>query len=131
MFQLLSFKSVDDHRGSLVALEECNEVPFEIKRVYYIYGNTKNITRGYHAHKALKQVLICLAGSVKVKVDDGREKNTYELLSPDKGLLIEGLVWREMSHFSENCVLLVLADAVFDEDDYIRDYDNFIRKVNK
>lgn len=123
--ELLSFPIHGDARGSLVALECFKEIPFAIKRIYYIFGTQKNIPRGFHAHKELKQILISVSGSVTIHCEHNLHKRTYHLDSPDKGLLIEGLVWREMHDFSPNCVLLVLASEHYCEADYIRDYDIF------
>lgn len=120
------FPSLGDDRGSLVALEGGNTVPFEIKRVYYIFGTEQNVARGFHAHHNLKQVAICVTGRCRMILDDGKNREEVWLDSPTKGLLIGDLVWREMHDFSEDCVLLVLASEHYDEADYIRDYDTFI-----
>ena len=116
-----------DERGSLIALEENYNTPFAIKRVYYIFGTKEGVRRGFHAHKELKQLAICVSGSCKFHLDDGKEKKEVLLESPDRGLLIEGLIWREMYDFSPDCVLLVLASEYYDESDYIRDYDDFLK----
>ncbi len=118
-----------DNRGSLIALEENHNVPFDVKRVYYIFGTKENIRRGFHAHKNLKQLAICVSGSCTFLLDDGTTKQYIELNTPMQGLLIEGLVWREMYNFSSDCVLMVLADAYYDENDYIREYDDFLKAV--
>lgn len=128
MTKLLDFKILGDNRGSLIALEQNGDIPFDIKRVYYIYG-TKNVRRGFHAHRDLEQVLICVSGNCKVLVDDGQTKENILLDSPDKGLMISGLVWREMFDFSSDCVLMVLASELYDKSDYIRDYDDFLREI--
>ena len=129
MVDIINFKVLGDHRGSLVALEENKDIPFDIKRVYYIYGTQENIRRGFHAHRNLEQILICVSGTCKILVDNGYKKNTILLESPDKGLLISGLEWREMYDFSSDCVLMVLASDFYDEADYIRNYDNFLQEV--
>ncbi len=129
--KLIDFKSMGDARGSLIALEKEHNVPFDIKRVYYIFDTTDGVRRGFHAHKNLKQLAICVKGSCKFLLDDGTDKNIYDLNKPTKGLYIEGLVWREMFDFSPDCVLMVLADAYYDEADYIRDYANFLTEVTK
>jgi len=116
-----------DERGQLIALENMTEqVPFEIKRVYYIFDTTPGTVRGNHAHKNLKQVLICVSGActIECELPDG-SKVQHRLDWPDRGLLIEGLVWREMKEFSKDAVLLVLASEHYDESDYIRKYDEF------
>lgn len=119
-----------DDRGQLVALEEQKEIPFDIKRVYYIYDTMSGVRRGFHAHKSLKQLLICVHGSCKVLLDDGKEKEIVELDKPYEGIFIKNDMWREMYDFSEDAVLLVLASEVYDESDYIRDYDEFLEYVN-
>lgn len=123
--KILNLSIMGDQRGSLIALEKFHNVPFDIKRVYYIFGTKKNVRRGYHAHKNLKQLAICVHGSCKFLLDNGEEINHFTLDSPDKGLLIEGLIWREMYDFSADCVLMVLADSYYDKDDYIKDYNQF------
>ena len=125
--KILTFPIIGDSRGSLVALETFENIPFDIKRVYYIFDTLSDVSRGFHAHKNLKQVLICVKGSCRILLDDGNSKDNIILDSPQTGLLIESLVWREMHDFSEDCVLLVLASEYYDEADYIRDYDNFLR----
>jgi dTDP-4-dehydrorhamnose 3,5-epimerase-like enzyme len=120
-----------DNRGSLIALEENHNVPFDVKRVYYIFSTKENIRRGFHAHKNLKQLAICVSGSCTFLLDDGMTKQYIELNAPTQGLLIEGLVWREMYNFSSDCVLMVLADAYYDENDYILEYDDFLKAVSQ
>lgn len=126
---MIDFTIMGDERGSLIALEEHHNVPFDVKRVYYIFGTKKDIRRGYHAHRDLKQLAICISGSCKFLLDDGKSKHHIELNSPTHGLLIEGLIWREMYDFSEDCVLVVLADNYYTADDYIRDYQQFLKEV--
>lgn len=116
-----------DNRGSLIALEENHNVPFDVKRVYYIFGTKENVRRGFHAHKNLKQLAICVSGSCTFLLDDGKVKEHIALTSPTQGLLIEGLIWREIYDFSADCVLMVLADNYYDESDYIRCYDMFLQ----
>lgn len=125
------FQGHGDGRGELVALEEYKDIPFEIKRVYYIYNTPKNVTRGYHAHKNLKQILICIHGSCKIKLDNGVEQKIIPLEKPYEGLYVESVIWREMFDFSEDAVLMVLASAPYDEKDYIRNYDDFLAYVKK
>ena len=128
--QILEIKG--DERGSLIALESNLNAPFEIKRVYYLFGTKPNVRRGFHAHKNLKQILIAVAGSCKILLDDGKN-NKQELLlnSPNQALLIEDLTWREMFDFSSDCVLLVLASDYYNESDYIRNYQDFLNYVNR
>ena len=125
-----AFQPHGDERGQLVALEELKEIPFHIKRVYYMYGSDVGIVRGKHAHKALKQVLICIHGSCKILLDDGVEKEVVPLEKPYEGLYVTDMVWREMFDFSSDAVLLVLASELYDENDYIRNYDDFLDYVN-
>ena len=126
----LNFKALEDERGSLIALEAMKSIPFEIKRVYYLFATKEDVTRGLHAHKALKQVMICITGNCKVTLDDGVKRESISLDSADKGILVEGLIWREMSDFSSDCVLLVIASELFKESDYIRNYKEFKELVN-
>ena len=118
-----------DERGTLVALEQAKNIPFEIKRVYYMFGTQGNVRRGYHAHKKIRQVAIPLNGSCRFHLDNGREKIDVVLDDPALGLLIEPGVWHEMYDYSKNCILLVLASDIYDENDYIRNYEDFMRSV--
>lgn len=128
----IDFQRLGDERGHLVALEIGMEkaVPFDIKRVYYIYRTGEGVSRGFHAHKQLKQVAICLSGSCRMVLDSGKNREDVLLNSPTKGLLIESMTWREMHDFSADCVLLVLASEHYDETDYIRNYDEFLEMSN-
>lgn len=127
-FKLITIPSLGDSRGELVVLERKGIVPFEVKRLYYIFNTQEGISRGFHAHKQLKQFAICLKGECKMIMDDGQTRKTILLDNPTKGLLISNNVWHEMHDFSSDCVLLVLASDYYDEADYIRDYSEF-RKV--
>lgn len=118
-----------DERGLLVAIEENRHIPFNIKRVYYMYDTQEKVRRGYHAHKKTTQVAIVLKGSCKFLFDDGYTKQDISLDNPAIGLLIEPLMWHEMYDFSEDCILMVLADDFYDESDYIRNYDDFVKLV--
>lgn len=128
LIKWVDFKSLGDERGSLVALEigQEKELPFPIKRVYYIYRTADGVSRGYHAHRDLKQVAICVAGRCRMVLDNGIAREETWMDCPTKGLLIESMVWREMHDFSSDCVLLVLASEHYDENDYIRDYKVFL-----
>lgn len=128
---ILNFDSRGDNRGKLIALEASNNIPFDIKRVYYIFDTVQDVRRGKHAHLDLEQVLLCVSGECKILLDNGDEKETFLLNSPDKGLYIKGLIWREMYDFSPDAVLLVLASDFYDEADYIRNYDEFINATDK
>lgn len=127
LIQWIHFPPLGDERGSLVALETGKTVPFDIKRVYYIFATQKDVARGFHAHKDLKQIIVCVTGKCRMILDDSKVRQEIWLDSPTKGLLISDLVWREMHDFSEDCVLLVLASEHYDESDYIRDYEDFIK----
>lgn len=131
LIQLIDFSPMGDERGSLVALEGLKSVPFEIKRVYYIFATQQGVSRGFHAHKQLKQVAVCVTGRCRLVLDDGNQREAVWLDSPTKGILIEEMVWREMYDFSEDCVLLLLASEYYDEADYIRDYAGYIETVKK
>ena len=127
----IEFQSLGDERGSLVAVEIGQEkaIPFEIQRVYYIYRTEPGVSRGFHAHKNLRQVAIPVAGSCRMLLDDGQKRESVWLNDPSKGLLIESMTWREMHNFSSDCVLLVLASEHYNEKDYIRDYEQFASLV--
>jgi len=122
----IEFEVKGDERGKLIALEGERNIPFPIKRVYYIYGTKPGVARGFHAHKKLRQVAVCLAGRCRMVLDDGKRREEVWLDRPDRGLLIDRMIWREMHDFSEDCVLLVLASDVYREEDYIRSYKSFI-----
>lgn len=128
--KLIHLPVLGDDRGSLIALEGNKNIPFDIKRIYYIYGTKTGVSRGFHAHKALKQVAIAVSGSCRFILDDGIEREDILLNDPAQGLLIESFMWREMHDFSDDCVLMVLANQLYDEDDYIRNYDEFISLSN-
>lgn len=127
--KMVTLKMHGDERGLLVAVEGGTEIPFDIKRVYYITNVSDDKRRGFHAHKALRQVMLCISGSCKVMLDNGREKTDVLLDSPNEGLVIDNVIWREMYDFSPDAVLLVLASEHYDEGDYIRDYDEFIKYI--
>ncbi len=130
MINMLEFKVLGDDRGSLVSLEENANIPFDIKRVYYIFDTESEVSRGFHAHKNLEQVAICVKGSCRFILDDGQARESVILDSPQKGLYIDNNKWREMYDFSDDCVLMVLASNIYDESDYIRNYDDFLKLVN-
>lgn len=118
-----------DDRGKLAVFESINTVPFEIKRVYYLTGTKSNVSRGYHAHKQLEQVAVCVSGKCKMLLDNGSKKEEVWLDSPDRAIRIEPMVWHEMHDFSDDCVLLVLASDYYDEADYIRSYSDFVEAL--
>ena len=121
------FQPHGDDRGQLIALEEFNDIPFQIKRVYYMYDTKEGVVRGKHAHKKLEQILVCIHGSCKIRLDNGKERKVVPLEKPYEGLYVGANMWREMYDFSPDAVLMVLASEVYDEADYIRDYDEFLR----
>jgi dTDP-4-dehydrorhamnose 3,5-epimerase-like enzyme len=124
--KFIDFQTLGDDRGSLVAIEQGKLIPFEIKRIYYLYDTAEGVSRGFHAHRDLKQVAICVSGKCRMVLDNGTVREDVWLDSPTKGLLIESMVWREMHDFSPDCVLLVIASKPYDESDYIRDYREFL-----
>lgn len=124
--KMIQFQAHGDNRGQLIAIEEMKEIPFPIRRVYYMYKTVPDAVRGKHAHRTLQQVLICTSGSCKVLLDDGTEKQTVLLDKPWEGLYISNVLWREMYDFSPDAVLMVLASDWYDEKDYIRNYDDFL-----
>ena len=126
VFNWIDFPPLGDQRGSLVALEGCKTVPFNIKRVYYIFGTKRGVARGFHAHEQLQQVAVCVTGKCRMVLDNGNVREEAWLNSPTKGVFIKELVWREMHDFSDDCVLLVLASEHYDESDYVRDYQAFL-----
>ena len=119
------FQPHGDDRGQLVALEEYKDIPFHIKRVYYMYDTKDGVRRGGHAHIKLEQILICINGSSKIHLDNGTETKEILLEKPYEGLYISNDMWREMYNFSHDAVLVVLASEIYDESDYIRDYNKF------
>lgn|SRR3990167_134680 len=125
----ISLENKTDYRGSLIVAEAQKNIPFEIKRMYCIYNVPDQNNRGLHAHRELQQVMLCVAGSCQVMLDNGHEKTVVILQQNGMGLLIDKMIWREMSHFSKDCVLIVLASAWYDEADYIRDYDEFKKQA--
>ena len=128
---IIKFKNISGKYGSLVPIESSRDIPFNIKRVYYISDVGKEVTRGFHSHKMLHQILICPKGSLKVRVKNPNEEEVYELNDNSKGLYIGPLIWREMFDFSDDAVLLVLASEYYDEDDYIRNYDFYLDEAKK
>lgn len=127
--KIYRFTPHGDDRGQLVAIEEMKDLPFQIKRVYYIYDTLSGVRRGFHAHRNLQQILICVSGSCKIHLDNGKETAEVLLDKPTEGLYISNDMWREMYDFSPDAVLLVLASEFYDESDYIRNYDDFLAYV--
>ncbi len=124
--KLIPLQIHSDERGALIALEQDQNIPFTVKRVYYLLDTQPGVCRGFHAHKKLTQLVVAIRGSCRFVLDDGVEKTSLVLDNPAQGLLITAGIWREMHDFSEDCILMVLADALYDESDYIRHYDDFL-----
>lgn len=127
--KIIDFPIIQDSRGDLSFIENNDHIPFAIKRVYYLYNVPANVSRGGHAHKKLQQVLVAMSGSFDVSLDDGSDKQMVTLNSPAQGLLINHPMWRELKNFSSDAVCVVLASELYTEDDYYRDYDNFLAHV--
>ncbi|MCI9845893.1 sugar 3,4-ketoisomerase [Flavobacterium pectinovorum] len=125
---IIEIPKIENSLGNIAVIEN-DTVPFEIKRVYYLFDIPSNATRGGHAHKKLQQVLIAISGSFDVVLNNGKTQNTITLNKPDKGLLIENNTWRELENFSSGAVCLVLASNEYDEDDYLRDYEEFLTSI--
>lgn len=123
--EVVNFTPRGDHLGWLIALENLRTVPFEIRRVYYIYGSQPGVRRGKHAHHKLRQMAVCLQGSCRFYMEDAQGRQDIVLDRRDRGLMIEPFVWHEMDEFSPDCILLVLASDLYDESDYIRSYAEF------
>jgi len=123
---LIDLPVISDPRGDLTFMEGQNHIPFDIRRVYYLYNVPVDSERGGHAHRELEQVVFALSGSFRMKIDDGTSKSEYWLRNPRKGLYINKLIWREMDSFSQGAVCMVLASHPYDEADYYRDYDKFL-----
>ncbi len=131
MAKMLEFSQKGDERGHLVIVEGGQDIPFDVKRIFYIYGSDKDIVRGQHANKESEFVLINVAGTSKVKVKDGKGNETiYSLNRPHTGIYLPKMIWKDMYDFSEDSVLLVLASTHYNGDEYIRDYDEFVKIVN-
>lgn len=127
----INFQEHGDWRGQLVALEENKNIPFSVKRVYFMYDTKEGVVRGKHAHKKLQQMLFCVAGACTIYLDDGKDKIEVRLEYPSKGLLIGPGIWREMYDFTPGAVLMVLASEYYDENDYIRNYDVFLESCKE
>ncbi|MBS4641725.1 MULTISPECIES: sugar 3,4-ketoisomerase [Aeromonas] len=125
----IQFQTHGDDRGSLISLEQEKNIPFEIQRIYYIFNTKEGVRRGFHAHKKLKQIAIVISGSCRFVLDDGKERIDILMDNPGQGLYIDSFIWREMYNFSEDCVLLVIADKRYEEVDYIRSYEEFLQLV--
>lgn len=127
----VEFEQFSDNRGNLVAMEFPKNLPFNIERIYYIYDVLGNKERGFHSHRDLEQILICLGGSVKIRVKDGTNEEIIQLNNANEGLYIGPMIWREMFDFSDNATLLVLASKKYNELDYIKDYEEYKEEAKK
>lgn len=127
---ILEFKDLGDERGKLVVVEGGSSIPFEIKRVFYIYGSDSTVIRGQHANRESEFVLINVAGKSKVRITNGVEEFVVELDKPMTGIYIPKMIWKDMYDFSRDSVLLVLASTHYDGNEYIRDYDEYLRIMN-
>lgn len=130
--RMLEFIQHGDERGHLVVVEGMKDIPFDIKRIFYIYGSDGEVVRGQHANRKTQFVLINVAGTSKVRVDDGKGNETiYSLSRPHTGIYLPTMVWKDMYDFSKDSVLLCLASEPYDAEEYIRDYKEFVEIVNK
>jgi dTDP-4-dehydrorhamnose 3,5-epimerase-like enzyme len=129
--KIIEFQKKGDDRGGLVVMENNKEIPFEIKRVYYLCDTKPGIRRGFHAHHKLQQMAICVRGSCEFLMDDGYSVEVIKLDNNHTGLMLPPMVWHEMFNFSPDCVLMVLASDFYDESDYIRSYQEFTSLINQ
>ena len=130
-YKLINMKIFGDNRGHLVSLQKDNNSPFEVKRCFYIFDTKPGVIRGAHANKNSEFILIAINGSCKVKIDDGVSQETVELNNPHTALYLDKMLWKEMFDFSYNAILLVLASTHYDENEYIRNYDEFLKSISK
>ena len=131
-YKLIEFADLGDERGNLVVIEgEGIDIPFDIKRVFYIYGSDSTVVRGQHANRETEFLLVNVSGTSKVKVDNGKESEIIELNKPKMGLYLSSMLWKDMYDFSEDSVLLVLASRHYDSKEYIRNYDDYLDELGK
>lgn len=123
------FQIHGDDRGQLISLEELKDIPFKVKRIYYMYDTKTGVRRGFHSHKTLEQILVCIHGTCKILLDDGKQKEIVHLDTPYEGLYVGPNMWREMFDFSDDAVLMCLASELYNESDYIRNYDEFLESI--
>ena len=128
MYKLMPLKVLGDERGKLVSLESMRNIPFAIKRIYYMYDTSPDKDRGFHAHRELEQLVIAIDGACEFVLDDGKKRDSVWLNRPDVGLYIGKNIWREMRNFSYGCKLMVLASDYYNESEYIRDYNVFKKR---
>lgn len=125
--RIIELPKISDPRGNLSFVESNNQIPFAINRVYYVYDVPGGTDRGGHAHKGLHQLIIAMSGSLDVTLDDGKNKKKFHLARSYYGLYVAPMMWREIDNFSSGSVLMVLASNIYSEDDYYRNYDDFMR----
>jgi len=131
-YKLIEFDDLGDERGNLVVIEgEGMDIPFDIKRVFYIYGSDSTVVRGQHANRETEFLLVNVSGKSKVRVDNGKESAVIELIRPRMGLYLSSMLWKDMYDFSDDSVLLVLASGHYDEKEYIRDYDTYLQVLKE
>ena len=128
--ELHGLKVIGDDRGSLIALEQGQNIPFGLRRAYYIFDTRTDVSRGFHVHRRLEQMAVCVSGKCRMVLDDGHSKESVWLDAPDKAVILRKMIWREMHDFSDDCLLVVFASEHYVESDYIRNYDVFIQEVN-
>lgn len=129
-YKIIEFVDLGDERGNLVVIEgEGMDIPFDIKRVFYIYGSDSDVVRGQHANRETEFLLVNVGGISKVKIDNGQESQVIELNKPRMGLYLSAMLWKDMYDFSEDSVLLVLASRHYDANEYIRDYEEYLTEV--
>lgn len=129
-YEIFEFKEYGDERGNLVVIEGGGmDIPFEIKRAFYMYGSDDEVVRGQHANRFTSFILVNVSGSSRVKIDNGKDSTVVELNKPRMGLYIKPMVWKEMYDFSSDSVLLVLADTHYDGSEYIRDYESYLKEI--
>jgi len=128
--KLIELPRINDHRGNLTFIESGRHIPFEIKRTYYLYDVPGGAARAGHGHKALHQLMIAMSGSFDITLDDGFEKKVISLNRSYNGLYIPPMMWRDLDNFSSGAVCMVLASAFYDEGDYFRNYDDFLRAAS-
>lgn len=129
--KIIALPTIPDDRGSATFVAEKKDIPFDIRRIYYLYDVPKNKVRGLHAHIREKQVVVAINGSLDVTVDDGKKRKTIKLSSPTKGLYIAPMIWREFKNFSKGVTMLTIVNDFLDEKEYIRDYKKFKMVTNK
>lgn len=130
MYQILQMREIGDKRGKLTVIENTKDIPFEIKRLFYIYDVGHGETRGNHANRASQFVLVCIAGNCKIEIDIGGKKETILMDKPSKALYLQKNIWKKMFDFSDDAILLVMSDREYDEDDYIYDYEEYVKSLS-